>query len=102
MTLRRATRDSKPAGGTVIIVGDVTKDAISSALESTLGAWIKAGRSVPRSPTDRSKRDLAVDYPGSAQSVIHSCARPLVLTRLTSFQRLSSIVPSRGLYGRSI
>ncbi len=67
----------KPKGGTIIIVGDTTKTAINALLESTLGEWTGAPSLAVASATPQSNLNAiyAVDYPGSAQSVI-SLARP--------------------------
>ena len=76
----------KPAGGTVIIVGAITKEAANTALESSLAGWTGAPSltATEATPQDDLNAIFAVDYPGSAQSVI-SLARPTAGTDAADF-----------------
>lgn len=65
----------RPNNAVVIVVGDVTAEAIVPRLESALGAWTAAplpagSRDVPAKPAAKPTAVYLVDKPGAAQSEI--------------------------------
>ncbi|MEO6575283.1 MAG: pitrilysin family protein, partial [Polyangiaceae bacterium] len=74
--IKAYARSFSPKNATIIVAGDVTKEALTARLESTFGAW-KGGAARGRSPAlaaAKAKADaprlILVDRPGAPQSQV--------------------------------
>jgi len=63
-----------PGNSTLIVVGDVRKDAIQAALEARFGGWapgpVPQPASLPQPPREPNQPLYLIDKPGAAQSVV--------------------------------
>jgi len=88
----------KPVGSTVIVVGNIRKEPLKSALEQSLGQW--AGQSDARLRKEDKQAKYTglhvVDFPGSAQSVV-MLARPVSGTQAEDY--FSALVFNRPFSG---
>lgn len=65
----------RPANATLVVVGDVTLDAVMPLLDTAFGHWSAAGaaparRTLPPAPEPAHRQIYLVDKPGAAQSEI--------------------------------